>query len=355
MPDLRVRRIGGVVSKRRVVVPPFVRVVIVNFNSGPWLRRAVQALAAQNFRDFEAVIVDNASTDESFSGLGLHDDRFSLVNAGANLGFAAGCNLGARGAATPWLAMLNPDALAAPDWLDRLAAAVERYPGVPCFGSTQILAESPHLLDGCGDNYSIFGLAWRSGHGEPVTAGRDCRVFSPCAAAALYRRDVFEAVGGFEPSFFCYLEDVDLGFRLRLAGYEVVQVADAVVHHAGSASSGRRSAFTIGHSTRNGVWLMLRCLPMALLVLAVPLYLLSQFALMARRPQDVGKRLAGLWRSLAGIGRAWRQRRRLQDGRKVGVAAITGWLAWNPAVVFRRKRVHLPARRTKAVDQSSCL
>jgi len=109
-------------------------------------------------------------------------------------------------------------------------------------------------------------------------------VFSPCAAAALYRRDTFEAAGGFAESFFCYLEDVDLGFRLWLAGHQIVQVGDARVSHAGSAISGRTSAFTVYHSARNGIVLLLRCMPSPLLALALPLHLLAQLWLTARSP-----------------------------------------------------------------------
>jgi len=92
------------------------------------------------------------------------------------------------------------------------------------FGSTQIDAQRPDRVDGFGDVVSIYGTAWRGASGSPVSGlpVDDREVFAPCAAAALYARDPFLATGGFEDSFFCYVEDVDLGFRLRLGGAQCI-------------------------------------------------------------------------------------------------------------------------------------
>src|SRR6185436_15150615 len=131
------------------------------------------------------------------------------------------------------------------------AAAAE--PAFACFASELRMAGDPRLLDGAGDVYHVSGLSWRRGHQRPLSGlGTERReVFSPCAAAALYRRDVLAAVGGFDESLFCYFEDIDLGFRLRLEGHRCLYVPGAVVHHVGSALSGRRSAFTVYHGHRN--------------------------------------------------------------------------------------------------------
>jgi GT2 family glycosyltransferase len=200
----------------------------------------MDALERQTFAGFEAVIVDNASTDGSIDALRLPDDRFRIERAGANLGFAAGSNLGARACACAWIAMLNPDTEPHPTWLEEFRRSMERHPGVRMFGSTQIDATDPARVDGFGDVYSIFGTAWRGASGWPVSLlpDEDHEVFSPCAAGALYAREAFESAGGFDESFFCYLEDVDLGFRLRLRGERCVQVRRALLTHAGSGISG---------------------------------------------------------------------------------------------------------------------
>lgn len=277
---------------------PTVRIVIVNYNSGHLLAETIKGLTGQSYGNFEAVIVDNASSDQSLQYDILPDRRFQLIRLDKNIGFAAACNLGANGATTPWLAMLNPDAVPEPEWLAEIVQAQSRHPLAAMFGSTQINAASPHLLDGAGDNYSIFGIAWRGGFGQSVQlVQNDFRALSPCAAAAFYRRDIFESVDGFAESFFCYLEDVDLGLRINLLGHHCIQVAKARVHHLGSAITGRHSKFTLFHSTRNGIWLILRCMPIPLVLVMLPLYCAAQLWL-GIRTDSLAIRTNGLWHGL---------------------------------------------------------
>ncbi len=318
---------------------PWVRVVVVNYNSGDLLARSVAALAAQSDPDFEAVIVDNASSDGSADRLALPDARFGLIRSEENLGFAAGTNLGFRGAHCDWLATLNPDAFPEPGWLAALREATARYPDAVMFGSLQIDAEDPARLDGCGDNYSILGINWRGGHGHAFTdPSVDGACFSPCAAAALYRRAPFEAVGGFDESFFGYCEDVDLGFRLRLRGGRCIQVGDAVVHHVGSAVSGRQSAFTVYHSARNRLWTYLKNMPAALLLVSLPLHVAATVGLLwnARGGPRLRPMLVGLGHALRGLGPVLAERRRVQGSRKVTTRAIAKALTWNLGKLLRR-------------------
>lgn len=323
---------------------PWVRVVIVNFNGADYLQKAVDALAGQSERAFECVVVDNASTDESPDHLRLPDSRFTLSRSPVNLGFAAGSNCGAQGASTPWLAMLNPDAFAAPDWLETMHAATLAHPACAWFGSTQLADAKPELLDGGGDNLSIFGIAWRGGFGQSAdcVAG-DIACFAPCAAAALYRRDAFEALGGFAEEFFCYLEDVDLGFRLHLMGYSGLQLARARVRHAGSAITGRHSPFTIRHSVRNGVALIIRCMPGPLLAVSLPLYLLAQVWL-GIRGASLRLRLAALAEAAIRLPGLWHQRRRIQAQRRLSPWQTARLLTWNPLAVSRRRIIPLAGR-----------
>src|SRR5579871_217041 len=325
-------------------MPPWVRIVIVNFNGGPLLAQTLAALGRQTDPGFEAIIVDNASTDGSADARILPDGRFRLVRAGGNIGFAAGCNLGCRGATTPWLAMLNPDALPEENWLAALRQATLRYPGVAMFGSTQLYADDLSILDGGGDNYSIFGLAWRGGHGGSVKAIRDgIRVFAPCAAAALYRRDVFEAVGGFAECFFCYMEDVDLGFRLNLNGHEAIQVGDARVRHVGSASSGRMSRFSLYHGLRNSVYVARRCVPFPLICLTLPLFVLSQVWI-GLRTGRLALRLEATWDGLRSISELLTQRKAIQSCRRISVCDVSRLFVWKPGPVNRLEIVPLPRR-----------
>src|SRR5262249_54470677 len=170
-------------------------------------------------------------------------------------------NLAARAAREcDAFALLNPDAIADPGWLEALLDAAARHPQAGAYASRMLLASEPERLDGAGDSYHTSGRAWRNGHLVRVdqwSAGGD-EVFAPCAAAALYQRMAFEAVGGFDERYFCYFEDVDLGFRLRLKGYRPVYVPGAVVTHVSSGISGYRSDFAVYHCERNAVWTFLK-------------------------------------------------------------------------------------------------
>jgi N-acetylglucosaminyl-diphospho-decaprenol L-rhamnosyltransferase len=332
------------------VPAPWVRVVIVNYNAGPLLQAAVAGLARQWEAGFEAVIVDNGSTDGSAEACVLPDGRFGWLRAGGNLGFAAGCNLGCRGAKTPWLAMLNPDAVPEEDWLAVLRRAILRYPEAAMFGSTQVNASDPGILDGAGDAYSIFGLAWRGGHGLPIQVVReDMRVFSPCAAAALYRRDLFEAAGGFAESFFCYLEDVDLGFRLNLSGYEAIQVAGARVRHMGSATAGVGSRFSLYQIIRNSVFVAARCVPFPLVLLVLPLLILSQVWI-GLRTGRLALRMEAVRDGLARFPELLPQRKGIQAGRRIPIGELCRLLVWDPRPINRLAIV--PLARSRAPHRS---
>jgi N-acetylglucosaminyl-diphospho-decaprenol L-rhamnosyltransferase len=332
-------------------VRPWARVTIVAYNAGPWLERCVAAMATQSFRDFEVVIVDNASDDGSVAALRLPDDRFRIERAGSNLGFAAANNLGASGCEADWIATLNPDAEPNAAWLEALRGATMRHRQATMFGSTQIDARRPDRVDGFGDVVSIYGTAWRGASGAPVGTlpADDREVFAPCAAAALYARDAFLAAGGFEESFFCYLEDVDLGFRLRLGGARCIQVRRAEVRHTGGAIAGEDSDFSVFHRQRNRIWLIARNFPSPLVFLVLALQVVVV-------PLTVWRRGAGGWRAaLRGVAagrrgrpRALRQRRAIQRTRTLSNRELARMLVWDPRQVLRHAPLFLDRKQDPA-------
>ena len=319
---------------------PRISVLIVNYNSGDRLARCLACLDEQTFRDFEIIVVDNASTDASIAAAKASGTKARFIDAGSNVGFAAGNNLAARQAAGDWLAFLNPDAYARPDWLQETIAAAERYPWADAFGSTQLMADDPDRIDGAGDAYSIFGLPYRSRFGWPAEKlpPGDGECFAPCAAAAVYRREVFDRLGGFDENFFCYCEDVDLGFRLRLSGGRAVQLRRAVVLHEGSGVTGKKSDFTIYHGNRNRIWVIYKNMPLLALVLlfplqfAVSLYFLARHGLIGLGPA-YGRALVDGYRGHAGLGA---QRRAIQAGRKISLLALVKFFTWSPIALARR-------------------
>ena len=319
---------------RRVVA-----VIIVNFNAGEMLARCLEALERQTFRDFHTIVVDNNSSDGSVEGIESRHPRVTLIKAGANLGFAAGNNLGLRHAGTvQWIALLNPDAYAAPDWLERFVAATTETK-FDFFGCRMRLADTPEFLDGTGDVYHASGVAWRRDHGARV--GHEVRgageIFAPCAAAALYRRDDLLAVGGFDESYFCYFEDIDLAFRLRLQGKRCAYVPAAVVDHVSSGISGKHSDFSTYHGHRNMIWTYVKDMPAFLFWLYLPLHLCANLlgvAACAARGQ-LGVVLRAKRDALIGLPRILRERGRVQaeacvDWRTMRGAMARGFPAlWN--------------------------
>jgi GT2 family glycosyltransferase len=309
-------------------MPPLVSVIIVNFDGEEFLRETLLALRNQTFRDFEVIIVDNGSTDGSADDL---ERRWSTLNLRVerlpnNVGFAAANNIGAMLARGEWLALLNPDAFPRPDWLELLVNTAIAHPEFVSFASCLLQAKAPMLLDGAGDMYHVSGLAWRRHHGEPISAieNKSEEIFSACAATALYRRDAFLAVGGFDEFFFCYHEDVDLGFRLRLQGYRCLYVPEAVVYHVGAGSSVNNPSLRIYWGHRNLVWTYTKNMPGLLFWLCLPIHLVMTVAyLIYFTSHGHGRAICrAKIDAVRGLGHALRSRSRIQRGRRVGALKI---------------------------------
>lgn len=318
-------------------MPPLVSVVIVTYRSGSTLDRCLAALKAQTVAGVEVILLDNASGDDVATAAAQADPTLRLMQMDANLGFAAGNNRAAEAATGRWLVLLNPDAYAAPDWLEKLLAAAQAHPGARCFTSRQLMDDGSGRLDGLGDAMAGLGFPYRGGYGlpdpGPISPGE---VFSPCGGAMMIERDLFLAMGGFDEDFFCYCEDVDLGYRLRLAGEAVRLVPEAVVIHEGSVSTGgRRSDFSVFHGVRNRLWLFVKDTPPLLLALTLLPHLaltgLMWLAAVARG--SGGAFTQGLWAGIVGVPGAWAKRRRS----KRGSLHIGRYMTWNPLAIRGRR------------------
>lgn len=312
-----------------------VAVVIVNKNAGGYLARTLEAVAAQTVAPQRVIVVDNASDDGSLDGLAERFPELEIVCSAENLGFAAGNNL-AVGMADDCelVALLNPDAFPEPTWLEELLAAADAHPRCAAFGSRLVLDGDRTALDGTGDLYHVSGLAWRRDQGASRTLERPRgETFSVCAAAALYRRDALVAAGGFDEHFFCYYEDTDLAFRLRLAGHGCLYVPDAVAYHVGSATAGLLSAFTIYHSARNQLWTYAKNMPAPLLWLYLPQHLLVSFlTVLAYALHGQGRAaLAGKRDGVRALPRVLAERRRIHATRTASAAELRRAMARGPA------------------------
>lgn len=305
-----------------------VSVIIVNWNGERFLEQCLTALMTQTVKPHEIILVDNASSDGSV-GIVRRFPSVRLIELDQNTGFARGNNLAmeAVSAESEWIALINPDAFTEPRWLESLLLSTQNKPEFDVFGSKLVNAAYPTLLDGAGDVYHVSGLVWRMGHGTAVSAAaeNEREVFSPCAAAALYRRSLLRRIGGFDEDYFCYVEDVDLGFRLRLAGHRCLYVPQSVVHHVGSGTTGgQHSDFALYHGHRNLVWTFVKDMPGFLFWLLLPLHVLLNlvtiiwFALRGRG--------GVIWRAkrdaLLGVPKMWRKRQYIQKTRVAPIKEV---------------------------------
>ncbi len=319
-----------------------VAVLIVAFSSKAHLARQIAALEAQTYRDFRAVLIDNASRPEERPEAAQAPEWLAIVQSEANLGFAGGNNRAAEAAGdAEFLALLNPDAFPEPRWLEELVAAASRWPHAAAFGSAQLLDADPSKLDGAGDALHAIGIPWRGGLGASAsTLPPEGETFAACGAAMLVRTADFRAVGGFDERFFCYVEDIDLCFRLRLQARATMQIPTAVVRHVGGGVSARGSAFADFHGARNRVWAHVKNMPARLFWPLLPAHILItlvNLAINALKGRPHGWR--GVAAALSGLGPFWRERQVLRASRKAGVSEIAASLAWNPLLLFTRAPV----------------
>lgn len=248
---------------------PRVSVIIPNWNGARHLPECLDSLQRQSFGDFEVVLVDNGSSDDS---LPLVERDFSwvrVVRNAANLGFSAAVNAGIRATDSEYVVLLNNDTRVREDWLERLVAAMDAMPEAGFAACRMLRYDPPHRIDSAGDRFSLLrGGGVNIGAGEPAEEHEQpAWVFGACAGAALYRRSLFDDIGLFDEDFFLVFEDVDLSLRARVAGHHCLYVPDAVVYHKRGASTEVQSVSVASRSFRNFVWVAGKNLPLPLLML----------------------------------------------------------------------------------------
>lgn len=287
-------------------VAPRVTVVIPNWNTRRFLGPCLGSLRRQAFGDFETVLVDSGSTDDSLDFVAKNLPEVRTVALGENRGFSGAVNAGIKASGAEFVVLLNNDTEQDPGWLAALVEAADTHPESGLFASKMVNFRDRRLLDGAGDALRWSGLPYRLGHMELDRGqyGRQAYVFGACAAAALYRRSLFEEIGAFDEDFFAYCEDGDVSFRAQLAGYRCLYVPDAVVYHVGGASTGgKRSATATRLGTRNSLSLLVKNLPLSAVPHVLPFFVAGQLArlLTAAATGSLGAHLEGVvgaWRHL---------------------------------------------------------
>jgi GT2 family glycosyltransferase len=294
-------------------------VVIVNYNSGELLAKCIDHLIRQTRPADTICVIDNASQDDSVSSLPARE-RLIIHRLDSNLGFATANNIAfQQNENADFFITLNPDAFPATDFIEKLERAATDHPHYSSFASRMMLNED--TIDGAGDSYHISGLAWRNLHNRKYRPQkhRSRDVFSPCAGAAMYNAKAVTEIGGFDDAFFCFMEDVDLGFRMQLRGMRCLYVPEATVQHIGSAIVSKYPGFATYYGHRNLVWAMVKNTPGRLLPLVLPIHLLM-CVVVGLYYMAIGQSQV-YWRAkidaVRGLGRVWRQRKPVQEARKI--------------------------------------
>jgi len=258
---------------------PLASVIIVNWNGLSCLPDCLDSLSGQTFQDFEVVLVDNGSKDESVKFVNESYPWVKLVALDQNTGFAAGNNLGLKHAVGEYIITLNNDTRVEPDWLEHLVNTADTHPDAGMIGCRICSFDDPDVIDSIGMGICRDGMSRGRFRNKrwPETRFNDVEeILFPSACAALYRRSMIDEIGFFDDDFFAYAEDSDLGLRGRLAGWGAVLTTRGIVYHKYSKSSGSFSSFKVYLVERNHYWVVLKNFPPGL-VFMLPLFTLLRY------------------------------------------------------------------------------
>jgi GT2 family glycosyltransferase len=306
---------------------PLVTAAVLSYNGRKLLEVILPSLAQQRFRDFEVVVVDNGSTDDTSSWLEAHWPEIETVALPENIGVTAALNVCARAGRGELLCMLNNDLELDPNCIGELVTALREHPEAGWAEAKLIDYHRRDTIDGAGHVFDWASAGGRRGHGELDHGQYDepRAIFGACGAVALYRRSALEQVGPFDEDFFAFYEDIDWDFRAQLAGFSCRYVPTAVGYHMGSPTIGHGlTDFTRYHLWRNTLWIIVKDMPAGALLRHAPQLALGQTINLAVAVRD---RKLGIWLrvwrdALLGLPNVLRKRREVQAQRRIDLRAL---------------------------------
>ena len=296
-------------------------IIIPNYNGMAYIESCLKSLEGE---PAGVIVVDNGSTDGSREPVQEKFPDVRLIALPKNYGFCRAVNLGIAESKTTYVILLNNDTVVEPGFVRALETALDGDGRIFSGAAQMVNMHRPELIDDAGDYYCALGWAFAAGKDKPrAEYDRPREIFSACGGACIYRRSVLRKIGMLDENHFAYLEDVDLGYRAKLYGYRNIYVPEAVVYHAGSASSGSRyNAFKAELTAKNSVYLVYKNMPLGQIALNLP-FLFTGFL------------LKQLFYSRKGFGKSWHK------------GVVRGlWLCRSGA--GRRKKVRFFVRRLPA-------
>jgi GT2 family glycosyltransferase len=269
------------------MVHPLVSVVVVCLNGLEITRQCLAGLLKQDYDPREIIVVDNGSQEDVQGMVTAAYPQFRFIRTDRNLGFAGGYNRGIEAANGKYIAIINNDAIASPQWLRALIEVAEKDAKIGAVASIIADGNRPNILDSCGVGIALDGMSRQLMRGQaPPVLSAPQEVLFTSGCACLFRADALEAVGLFDESFFAYCEDTDLGLRLRWAGFNIVVAPDAQVTHYYSLTTGKYSLQKVFWVERNHFFVAMKNFPPALLLFlpfaTIWRYLVQIFAIITR-------------------------------------------------------------------------
>jgi GT2 family glycosyltransferase len=251
---------------------PEISVIVVNWNGRHFLETCLTALRRQTFRDFEIILVDNGSRDQSVEYIRAEFPEVNLISLNENRGFTGGNIAGYEQASGELIVLLNNDTEVDPRWLEKLHKASQQYPTAGSFANKMLYFDERSRIDNCGFAVTQAGLTIDLGRGEEdgPAWGEPRKVFGGCGGAVAYRRSMLEDIGFLDDDFFMTYEDVDLSFRAQLRGYECAFVPGAIVYHHYRATMKNHPARQVFFSQRNIEFVYLKNMPVGQMLRSLP-------------------------------------------------------------------------------------
>ena len=300
---------------------PRVAVIIPTYNGLGLLTACLDALRRQTYRDFAVLVVDDGSSDGTPEALATAYPEARVLRRERNGGLARACNAGIAATIGELVCLLNNDTEAEPGWLAALVAALDAAPWAGSAASKLLLFDRRDTLHSAGDGFAITGVPVNRGVWRPDTGQYDAspEIFGPCAGAALYRRAALDAVADgtgapFDEDLFMYCEDVDLNWRLQLAGYRAVFAPAArIYHHLSATGGGPFASYWVG---RNLLLILAKDVPLPLLLRHAPRIVATHAGRAYRaarswRGAAARATLRGMLAALPALPHFWRKRRLL--------------------------------------------
>lgn len=248
-------------------------IVIPNLNGKKFLKNCLDSLMDQSRQDFSIIFIDNGSEDGSAEYVESHYPEVKVCRNEKNMGFCRAVNQGILMSRTPYVILLNNDTVCESSFVEELIGAIEKREDAFACAPMMLQMSDPERMDDGGDYYCALGWAYAYGKGkEARNYVKEREIFSACAGASIYRRKIFDEIGLFDEVHFAYLEDIDIAYRARIAGYRNYYIPSARVRHAGSATTGSvYNEFKIRYSSRNSIYLIYKNMPWLQILLNLPL------------------------------------------------------------------------------------